>query len=205
MEPTSLQSIGVTSCGSSTHQLEMNPEECAIDCNRTYHLYVPTRLCESTKEIGALPILFAVHCFGCDASAMIKWEKVAENFNFILVRPEGIRSSWNSRYCCGYALENKLNDVGFFSQIIDQLDESLDYVRKDLVYATGWSNGGYMVTYSAYLFKSIAPIAGYQYGDIISINNNSSTGLFQHHSLNDPLVSFEGCCKNPSMQECCCG
>lgn len=195
-------------CGSSMHELEMSPEECSMDCTRTYHLYIPTQLCvsnSSTQDIGSLPLVFAVHCLGCTADSMIKWDQIAEEFNFILVRPEGKGSSWNARYCCGYALKNKLDDVGFFAQIIDQVDESLDYVRKDMVYAVGWSNGGYMITYSAHLFRSISPIAGYQYDDIVSLNANSSTGLFQHHSLNDPVVRFEGCCTNPLLKSCCCG
>ena len=62
-----------------------------------------------------------------------------------------------------------------------------------------------MVTYSANLFRSIAPIAGYQYSDIMAINGDSSTGIFQHHSLNDHLVSFDGCCTNSTMKQCCCG
>ena len=210
-------------CGSSTYTLQMDPETCTreADCNRTYHLYIPDSLCDepssssgssATNSIGTLPLVFAAHCFGCEASAMVKFEEIAQEFNFVLVRPEGVESSWNAKYCCGYALDRKLDDTGFFSRIIDDLDASFDFVSKEMVYGVGWSNGGYMVTYAAHLFRSVAPIAGYQYSasDIMKISSDYSstgtgTGLFQHHSLNDRTVSFQGCCTNSTMRKCCCG
>ncbi len=202
-------------CGTSKHQIQMDQDSCGNreeDCNRTFHLYIPEHLCDNgdsdTKpeaKIGTLPLVFAVHCFGCNANAMVKFETVAKDFNFVLVRPEGVESSWNAKYCCGYALDRKLNDAGFFARIIDNIDESFDFVSRGMVYGAGWSNGGYMVTYAAHLFRSISPIAGYQYGDIEAINHGSPTGLFQHHSLNDQYVSFNGCCSNTTMKKCCCG
>jgi len=202
-------------CGSSEHQIQMDSASCGSreeDCNRTFHLYIPERLCDnddsstnSVASIGTIPLVFAVHCFSCNAQAMAKFEAIAKEFNFVLVRPEGVESSWNAKYCCGYALDQKLDDIGFFGRIIDNLDASFEFVNKEMVYGVGWSNGGYMVTYSAHLFRSIAPIAGYQYGDFEAINHGTPTGLFQHHSLNDPVVSFNGCCSNTTMKKCCCG
>ena len=160
----------------------------------------------SSTKFGSLPLVFAVHCLGCHASAMVKFEEIATEFNFILVRPEGVEQSWNGKYCCGYALDRKLDDVRFFTRIIDDLDKSFYFVNKDMTYGVGWSNGGYMVTYAAHLFRSVAPISGYQYSDIVQINNNKPTGLFQHHSLNDRKVSYNGCCStNSTMEKCCCG
>ncbi len=112
-----------------------------------------------------------------------------------------------------------MNDYQFFKQTIAFLHESLDFVHKDVVYGIGWSNGGFMVTYAAELFRSIVPYAGYQYHlEDIDFNKyykegvgSSSadekesfllTGLFQHHSLNDRVVRYNGCCKDES---CCCG
>ena len=99
-------------CGSSTHELEMSSDQCKDDCTRTYHLYIPCTANATSPEIGILPLVYAIHCFGCDASVMRKWETIAQIFNFMLVRPEGVKRSWNSKYCCGYALKNNLNDVG---------------------------------------------------------------------------------------------
>jgi len=135
---------------------------------------------------------------------MEKFEEVAKEFNFVLVRPEGVDKSWNAKYCCGYALEQKLDDVMFFNRIIDDLDESFDFVNKDMTYGVGWSNGAFMVTYAAHLFRSVAPIAGYQYVDIVQLNGGTPRGLFQHHSLNDDTVLYKGC-SNSTTEKCCCG
>jgi hypothetical protein len=82
---------------------------------RTYYVYVP---CSATSmvtnssplplEVGYLPLVYALHGYTGDASSMKKWENIAQKFNFILVRPEGVNRSWNARYCCGYALENDI-------------------------------------------------------------------------------------------------
>lgn len=204
-------------CGTSSYTLSMPSDSCPVDdpksCTRDFHVFIPSLACQSTTnstktepEIGTLPLVFAVHCFGCNAEAMINFENVAENFNFVLVRPEGIKNSWNSRYCCGYSLENDIDDIGFFRRIIHDLDISLAFVSKEVTFGVGWSNGGYMVTYAASLFRGIAPVAGYQYSaDLISLTGNKSTSIFQHHSSNDPFVRFNGCCTEPGHQSCCCG
>lgn len=68
-----------------------------------------------------------------------------------------------------------------------------------------------MVTHAAKLFRSIAPIAGYQYDvdkDVVfdGTNGNLLTGLFHHHSRDDPVVRFDGCCEQSvQVQSCCCG
>uniref|UniRef100_A0A7S3Q6F5 Feruloyl esterase n=1 Tax=Chaetoceros debilis TaxID=122233 RepID=A0A7S3Q6F5_9STRA len=204
-------------CGSSSYTLTMPPESCPVDdptsCMRKFHVYIPNVVCQSAtnstktnQDLGTLPLVFAVHCFGCDAERMIKFEDVAENFKFVLVRPEGIHNSWNSKYCCGYSLEKEIDDIGFFKRIIRDLDVSLDFISKEMTFGVGWSNGGYMVTYAASLFRGIAPIAGYQYNaDLVSLAGNKSTSIFQHHSSNDPFVRFDGCCTEPGHQSCCCG
>ena len=194
-------------CGSSTHEMEMSSDQCQDDCTRTYHLYIPCAANATSPEIGILPLVYAIHCFGCDASVMRKWETIAQTFNFMLVRPEGVNHSWNSKYCCGYALEKKLNDVGFLELIRDEVAERSDRVQvdKNMVYGVGWSNGGYMVSYAAHMFRSIVPISGYQYDNLEIIAGNSPRGIFQHHSLNDPFVRFGGCCTDATQKSCCCG
>ncbi len=228
-------------CGSSTSQvLQMPPGSCMeASCEREYYLYIPTKVCSSISGIssdkssnvigpedttvGLLPLVFAVHCLGCTANAMVKFEEVAERFQFILVRPVGIARSWNAKYCCGKALKDNVDDVGFFNSIIDHLDAnpSFDFIDRRLSYGVGWSNGGYMVTYAARLFRAIAPIAGYQYGDgdmnsdetdkitgddLPSLAGHTATGIFQHHSINDQYVNFNGCCMAEGRTgSCCCG
>mmetsp|Transcript_6535 Transcript_6535/g.9361 ORF Transcript_6535/g.9361 Transcript_6535/m.9361 type:complete len:414 (+) Transcript_6535:266-1507(+) len=197
-------------CGETVHQLKMEgcSDENPHDCERTYSLYIPSSICHNNTEQpqgGVIPLVFAIHCFGCPPTAMQHWQKVGEEFNFAVVIPTGIQRSWNAKYCCGYALRNQLDDVGFLHTIITNLHDQYSFVSADVTYAVGWSNGGYMVTYASKLFRSIAPIAGYQYDDLLEISNDQPRGIFMHHSSNDPLVQITGCCTDSSMPRCCCG
>ena len=133
---------------------------------------------------------------------MESFNRYADSHNAIIVGPEGIQRSFNGLDCCGYALSSKIDDVGFFKHIQEVLEGEYSFVRSSYSYAVGWSNGGYMVMYSAQLFRAIAPISGYiiDYPDI-----RGGTGVFFHHSLDDPFVRSTGCCNDPDMPACCCG
>ena len=133
---------------------------------------------------------------------MESFNHYANSHNAIIVGPEGIQRSFNGLDCCGYALSSKIDDVGFFRQIQESLEDEYSFVQSSYSYAVGWSNGGFMVMYSAQLFRAIAPISGYiiDYPDI-----RGGTGIFFHHSLDDPFVRSTGCCNDPDMPACCCG
>jgi poly(3-hydroxybutyrate) depolymerase len=126
----------------------------------------------------------------------------ANSHNAIIVAPDGLQSSFNGFDCCGYSLSSKIDDVGFFSQIQTTLEEEYSFVKSSFSYGVGWSNGGYMVMYAAKLFKAISPISGYivDYPDM-----KEGTGVFFHHSFDDPFVQATGCCNDPDLPSCCCG
>jgi len=190
------------------------PKELA-NCERMYSLYIPTSLCkdngnndengEIVKLDEIIPIVFAIHCYGCTGEEMNFWVSVAEEYNFVLVIPEGISKSFNAKVCCGHAMKIKVDDVGFFRTIIADLTSRYSFVSDDLTYAVGFSNGGYLASYAATLFRAIAPISGYQYADdLTKITDNVPTGLFLHHASDDAHVRFGGCCSDPAMPPCCC-
>jgi polyhydroxybutyrate depolymerase len=65
-----------------------------------------------------------------------------------VVYPDGVPShinirTWNAGGCCGYAMNNNIDDVGFIDDLLDtlQADFAIDSLR---TYATGMSNGGFM-------------------------------------------------------------
>jgi len=230
---------------------ETNP----ADCNRTYHIYFPSILCDggddssnngmkqkeedneeeeenNNHNMGILPLVFGIHCYGCTAINLSIFIDRANSHNMILVLPEGIQSSFNAVECCGYAKTQNIDDVGFFTHI--QRTLSLEYpsiIQSQHSYAVGWSNGGFMVMAASSLFRAIAPIAGYisvadmLLPDYYRTNNNSiklsststsegkptnnssnsnGKGLFLHHGTNDPVVRPTGCCHDPTLPRCCC-
>ena len=126
--------------------------------------------------------------------------------NSIIVSPEGIQRSFNALDCCGYALSSKIDDVGFFSEILATLEKEFAYVKSSFSYAVGWSNGGFMVMHAGSLFKAISPVSGYIVDyDELKTNNTVGKGIFFHHSLDDPFVRSTGCCNDPDTPACCCG
>ena len=172
------------------------------DCDRTYYLYLPLAACDNGGDIEILPLVFAIHCLGCTPSTMLHWIAIAEANRFVLVIPEGLQNSFNGQRCCGYALEQKVDDVGFLQAIIQELDQQIPFVSSDLTYALGWSNGGYLVSYAARLFRAIAPISGYEVD--ITPNPDRPTAIFLHHAQDDDFVRPTGCCTDESMPSCCC-
>jgi poly(3-hydroxybutyrate) depolymerase len=188
-------------CGEPTkRQLVM--EDCISDCERNYVLYLPQSqaACDISKE-DTLPLVFAVHCLGCTPDVMMHWTEVADEFSFVLVIPEGLERSFNGQNCCGYALENNVNDVGFLQAIIQELSHEFPFLSSEMAYAMGWSNGGYLVSYAARLFRAIAPISGYQV-DLTDVDR--PTAVFLHHAADDHYVRITGCCTDPTMPRCCC-
>jgi polyhydroxybutyrate depolymerase len=91
----------------------------------------------------------------------------ADEAGFLAVYPNGTgekRSlTWNGGNCCGYAVENQVDDVGFVRALLDDLEKVVT-VDPSRVYATGISNGAIM----AYRLASelsdriaaVAPVAG---------------------------------------------
>ena len=196
---------------------------------RAYHVYIPPSLCGAgdsgsdqharimPDDTDTVPLIFALHCLGCTAQSMMHLtSSIADPYHSVMVIPEGIQSSWNAgKYCCGYALSNQIDDVGFLNEIAAALEADLDgLISRTAMYGVGWSNAGYMATYAKSMFRAIAPISGHIYNveqdiapPVVSseLSTRTTTGIFMHHSRNDQFVQMTGCCTDPNMPHCCCG
>ena len=114
---------------------------------RTYTLRLPSVYDGNTP----LPLVIAMHGgfgSGTQLEGQSQLTVKAEQEDFIVVYPDGVPSplnirTWNAGGCCGYAMNNDIDDVGFISALLDTLiaDLAIDTLR---VYATGMSNGGFM-------------------------------------------------------------
>ena len=147
---------------------EKNPD----DCTRSFNLFFPSILCGgdgrnrirrglqsnddpasndggdkneeplSLESIGTLPLVFGIHCFGCTAVSIEAFVEHANTHNMVLVLPQGLQNSFNAQHCCGYALENEVDDVGFLQYVQSSLSEEYSFLHADYTYGVGWSNGG---------------------------------------------------------------
>ncbi len=134
-------------------------------------VYLPPAYASS----AALPLVLALHGGGGNAQLMAEdkrygWRQQADLGGFIVAFPNGASrlpggrlASWNAGACCGYARDQKSDDVAFIRAVVAALKERLR-VDSERVFATGMSNGGMMAHRlacdAADLFRAVAAVAG---------------------------------------------
>ncbi len=105
---------------------------------RDYRLYVPSSYAAGTP----IPLVFNLHGYTSNASQQqlySEMDAVAETNNFLVCYPNGEGASWN----VGWAFGSTEDDVGFISNLIDELAANYS-VNLSRVYSCGMSNGGFM-------------------------------------------------------------
>jgi polyhydroxybutyrate depolymerase len=111
---------------------------------RSYVLHLPPG-----DASAPMPLVLAFHGAGADGASFAgetKFGAAADATGMAVVFPDGAastpgRGTWNALFCCGVAVSQKLDDVGFVGALIDAIAAAHPIDRKR-VYATGMSNGG---------------------------------------------------------------
>lgn len=129
---------------------------------RTYQLYRPA---SATNNAPAVFVLHGSRGSGREIQAMVGagFEKLADQYGFIVVYPDGVENHWNDcRASADYAANTRnINDPLFFEELIDELvgTQSIDRAQ---TFITGLSNGGHLVYRIALekpaLFKAYAAL-----------------------------------------------
>ena len=135
--------------------------------NRSYLLRLPVNYSDNYQW----PLVLGLHGGGANAEAFetrTGFTEIANREGFIVCYPNGngpleySMLTWNAGYCCGYALDEGIDDIAYIRTLIDYLTThySIDMNR---IYVTGMSNGGILThqvgaTLSDIL-AAIAPIA----------------------------------------------
>ncbi len=142
---------------------------------RSYVVRAPQDL---TRSGLSLPVVLVLHGGGGNAEnaeRMTGFTRLVEKERIIVVYPEGTsrRSfvrllTWNAGHCCGYAMENRIDDVGFIGALLDTLAAHYP-VDASRIYATGMSNGAMMShrvgRELSHRIAGIAPVVGALFGD----------------------------------------
>ena len=168
------------------------------DMNRTYLLHLPTGY-DGTNDI---PLIVAMHggfgnAYSIEYQSQLSTKADAENF--IVVYPEGVVggvlniSSWNAGWCCGYASNSNVDDVGFINALLDTLI-NLYAVDTNRIYATGMSNGGFM-SYRlgcelSERIAAIAPVAASM--SMVDCNPSRPVPVIDFHSYLDTHIPYYG-------------
>lgn len=141
---------------------------------RGYVIRAPRKLSKSDTPV---PLVLVLHGGGgnaANAETMTGFTGKARKEGFIVVYPEGSSRfrgkllTWNAGHCCGYAMQNRVNDVAFIDALIDELAKTYP-VDPKRIYATGMSNGGMMAhrlgIELSHRIAAIAPVVAALFGD----------------------------------------
>ncbi|RMD98828.1 MAG: poly(3-hydroxybutyrate) depolymerase [Deltaproteobacteria bacterium] len=155
-------------CGTQGSIYEAGVTEGSISYDglrRTFRVFVPT----AYRDDVPLPVVLMLHGGSGSAEQFEErsshMDQVAEREGFVTVYPdgEGRIQTWNGGACCGYAMENDVDDVGFLSALLDHLERELCVDRRRF-FSSGMSNGGIMShrlgCELANRIAAIGPVAG---------------------------------------------
>lgn len=168
------------------------------DMERSYILHVPA----SYTGDNAVPLVLDFHGGGGNANSEMShsgFRELADNEGFIVAFPNGTGRledkvlTWNGGTCCGYAVTNNIDDVGFVRALIAEIEASYKIDAKR-VYATGLSNGGIMsyrlACEASDLIAAIGPVAGTQ--NFPSCQPAENVSVIHFHGTEDQHLPYNG-------------
>jgi len=148
---------GDGSLGPGDHTVEVEHD----GLPRTALVHIPA----SVDIDAATPLVLNFHGFTSNSlqqSQFSGMNATADAEGFIVAYPQGIDSSWNAGACCGNAMTQQIDDVGFVRALVESLSDQL-CIDPGRIYATGMSNGGFMshrlACEAADIFAAVAPVS----------------------------------------------
>ncbi len=209
--PSQCDSSSDNDCKSSDYSDYLGPGDYDFSLihdrlKRTYHVYAPSSYDKNIKT----PVVFVIHGGGGNGDQVRgtqNMDEIADREGFVVVYPDGTGKeifgkklfTWNSGSCCGQAVEKKIDDVGFFEKMIDELPNNFN-VDTNRIYVTGISNGGQMSHRLACELSdkitAVAPIAGPVGVDesMPACNPTRAVPILIYHGKKDPCALYEGGC-----------
>ncbi len=170
----------------------------AGNLQRRYRVHVPKKY----DAANPTPVVVVFHGGGGNPESMVRLTGMnakSEEAGFIVVYPFGTGRladtllTFNGGGCCGYAMENKVDDVAFTRALLDDLATVVS-VDTNRVFATGLSNGGIMSHYVASELSdriaAIAPVGGPLMMD--APNAKRPVPVMHFHGTGDEFAPFKG-------------
>jgi len=180
---------------SDTHTLVVD------DVERSYVAHVPEGAAAGLPE--TLPVLVVLHGAGSNGARMENatgLSSLAKADNFIVVYPNGTQAAdiagqlaWNADGCCGAPRRTQVDDVGFITAVLDDVEKQFP-VDASRIYFAGFSNGG-MMSYrlSCELGDRVAGIAVVSGAfNVADCDRNDTTDVLIVHGTGDLTVPYRG-------------
>jgi len=171
---------------------------------RDYLVFLP----ENYTATRNLPLVIYLHSMGWTAEKGMNYtllNQVADTHDFIVVYPSG-KPNWNSGIGEGSAYSTPdIDDVGFINALIDTLSDSYS-IDLERIYATGYSNGGFMSYKLAcelsHRIAAIASVGGTtSTNTIANCNPHHPMPVLHIHGTEDTTVPIEGFKSWPSVDQ----
>lgn len=167
--------------------------------DRKYLLYVP----RSVKAGLPAPLVLFFHGGGGHMEQAAKaygWRETAEREGFIVAFPNGSSrfprdhlATWNAGHCCGYARDEKVDDIAYVKNVLKDIQTQLP-INPQQIFATGISNGGMLAHRLACdmadSFRAIAAVAGTD--NTVNCQPSRSISVLHIHAQDDSHVLFQG-------------
>jgi polyhydroxybutyrate depolymerase len=166
---------------------------------RTFRIHIPPDISENPSPA----IIFVLHGGGGNGENTERsltlggFNTISDDNNVIVVYPDGIDKHWNDgRNVNDTAHQEKIDDVGFLSALIDKLIEEFN-ANPNKIFFTGISNGAMMSYRLAFdipdKIAAIAPVAGAIPTDILPENTSGiPVSVCIISGTKDPLVPWDG-------------
>jgi len=180
---------GAIICGDSARTIQSG------GLNRTFLLHVPP----SYDGSADVPLVLAYHGHGGTGrgqALVTHMSDVADANGFIAAYPNGVDHGWNDGRRHLNDARPPVDDVGFTADLITHL--AADYrIDPRGVYATGFSQGGFMCFRLARdlpdLIAAIAPVSGLLSQDLVDgFSSTVPVSLLMVMGTGDPLVAYGG-------------
>jgi polyhydroxybutyrate depolymerase len=156
--------------------------------DRIYRLYKPPGL---TAAAPLVVMLHGASGTGEQAEKSYGWDQLADSAHFVVAYPDGIGHTWNGHGCCGKAMRENIDDVGFITALVGQLSAGLP-IDKLRVYAAGFSNGGimsYALACNTGIFAAIGPDSATM---LDACSAPHPTSVIHIHGTADKVVPYHG-------------
>lgn len=177
--------------------------------SRSYTLHLPP----AAAGGAPLPLVVVLHGGGADAASAIAltgFSAEADAEGFIVAYPNGTgrlkptaetagQFSWNAGDCCGAAMRQDADDVGFLRALVSTIERG-HAVDRHRVYAAGFSAGGMMAYRLACdagdIFAGVAVVSGAIL--VSSCTPSRPVSVIHIHGTGDEAVPFDGTAKRES-------